>query len=55
LTSSNLAKAKAEVNRLPREQLRKPDLQAVLDRIVKDHTLKCPKLDPAKKTGKRKD
>jgi hypothetical protein len=55
LTTSRLAKAKEEVTRLSRDQLKKEDLQAVLDRIVKNHTLECPKLDAAKKKGKRAD
>jgi hypothetical protein len=55
LTASNLAEAKAAVNRLSRDQLKKADLQSVLDQIVKNHMLECPKLDAAKKAGKRKD
>src|SRR5258708_1401292 len=55
LTASNLAEAKGEVGRLSRDQLKKADLQTAVDRIVKNHTLDCPKLDAANKKGKRKD
>jgi len=55
LTTANLAEAKAEVNRLSRDQLKEADLQTALDRIVKNRTLECPKLDATNKTGKRTD